>query len=216
MAGKAHAEPGAGAADSEHELSVRRVPHAELPRYVDELARLRIEVFREFPYLYEGSLDDERRYQRSFATSARSTLVLARVGSRVVGAATAMPLVEHDDATQLSPALARAGYAPEQVYYFGESVLELAQRGRGIGHAFFDQREQSARELGFLVAAFCAVERPSTHPARPSSYVPHDAFWTRRGFARRAELTTRFSWRDVGDAEETDKEMVFWLKELRP
>jgi len=37
----------------------RRSGPALLP-YIPELARLRIEVFRDFPYLYDGSLDYEK------------------------------------------------------------------------------------------------------------------------------------------------------------
>lgn len=189
---------------------------ADIEPELHALARLRIEVFREFPYLYDGTLAYEQRYMRDYAQSPRSTLVVARAEARVVGAATALPLLDHRDAAEFAPAFAAAGIAPERVYYFGESVLERAQRGRGIGHAFFDAREASARRHGFSVAAFCAVERPRDHPARPADYVPHDAFWTGRGFVRRPDLTTHFSWRDIGALAETAKPMVCWLKELSP
>jgi GNAT superfamily N-acetyltransferase len=197
-------------------VRVRPVHGALAEPYLDALARLRIEVFREFPYLYDGSAEYERGYLRSYASSAKSTLVVAIDASldEVVGVSTALPLGDHDDAESLSPALKLAGYDPEQTYYFGESVLRRAYRGRGIGHAFFDAREQAARELGFKLATFCAVERPVDHPARPHDYVPHDAFWARRGYVRRADLVARFAWRDLGETDETSKPMVFWLKEL--
>jgi GNAT superfamily N-acetyltransferase len=208
-------------------VRVRPVRGALAEPYLDALARLRIEVFREFPYLYDGSAEYERGYLRSYATSAKSTLVIAIDSSvarptapfdpaldEVVGVSTALPLCDHDDAESLAPALKLAGYDPEQTYYFGESVLRRTYRGRGIGHAFFDAREQAARELGFTLATFCAVERPFDHPARPHDYVPHDAFWQRRGYVRRADLVARFAWRDLGDAHDTNKPMVFWLKEL--
>lgn len=196
-------------------LDVQLVRGSEVERYLDDLARLRIEVFREFPYLYEGSLEYERSYLRSYLQAERTALVVARAGDQVVGVATALPLLAHADAEQLAPALAASGFASEQTYYFGESVLLRAYRGRGIGHAFFDARERAARDHGFALAAFCAVERPDDHPLRPADYVPHDAFWTRRGYVRRADLVARFSWRDLGASDDTDKPMVFWLKELR-
>jgi GNAT superfamily N-acetyltransferase len=212
------------------DVRVERVRGALAEPYLDALARIRIEVFREFPYLYDGSAEYERGYLRSYAASARSTLVIALDGAhgeseleasgssahepRVVGVATALPLLDHGDAQALAPALRQSGYDPEQTYYFGESVLQRAYRGRGIGHAFFDAREQAARELGFSLAAFCAVERPVDHPARPHDYVPHDAFWTRRGYVRRADLVARFAWRDLGESHDSTKPMVFWLKEL--
>lgn len=194
------------------ELIVERVAGQQIEPYLADLAALRIEVFREFPYLYEGTLEYESRYLRGYAASERSVVVLARDGQRVVGASTAMPALEHTE--EVAPVLHAGGYDPAKVYYFGESVLRASYRGRGIGHAFFDQREARARELGFTITTFCAVERAKDHPRRPASYVPHDAFWTKRGYTKRPELRAEFAWRDLDDARETPKPMVFWVKEL--
>jgi GNAT superfamily N-acetyltransferase len=102
---------------------------------------------------------------------------------------------------------------PRDWYYFGESVLERAWRGRGIGVAFFAGREARAAALGFRRTAFCAVERPADHPLRPHGYVPLDAFWGRRGYVRRPELRASFDWRDIGQQTETPHPMVFWTRE---
>lgn len=195
-------------------LRIERVTGAEVLRYIDDLARLRIEVFREFPYLYEGSLDYERRYLESYAKSPNSVVVLARDGANVVGASTAMPLREHGE--DLEPVFTSAHIEPDSVFYFGESVLSKAYRGKRLGHAFFDAREEAARAYGAKLCAFCAVVRPETHPLRPQDYVPHDAFWTRRGYEKRPDLTARFAWPDLGETVNTEKTMVFWLKELEP
>ncbi len=177
-----------------------------------ELAALRIAVFREFPYLYEGSVAYEEKYLESYARCEESTVVLARDGERVVGASTAMPLTAHSDAV-MQP-LKAAGFDPAEVYYFGESVLLAKYRGQGLGHRFFDERERAARERGYRFATFCAVVRPDDHAKKPSRYVPHDAFWTKRGYQKRADTAGRPSWPDAGDEEETAKPMVFWVKEL--
>jgi GNAT superfamily N-acetyltransferase len=184
---------------------------AALP-YLGDLAALRTEVFREFPYLYEGTAEYEQRYLKNYAEHARSVIVLARDGEQVVGASTAIPLTEHSE--NMAPVLARAGFDPERIYYFGESVLRATYRGRGIGHAFFDHREAVAKKHGFGITAFCAVVRPSDHPLCPADYVPHDAFWTKRGYVKREDIVASFAWRDLGAVDETDKPMVFWVKEL--
>jgi GNAT superfamily N-acetyltransferase len=206
-------------------IVIERVSGQAIEPYLSALARLRIEVFRAYPYLYEGTRAYEESYLRSYTADARAVVVIARStreGSAererfagVVGAATALPLSAHSE-EELAPALARAGYAPESVFYFGESVLIESERRQGIGHRFFEEREAVAREHGFARVCFCAVERPEGHPARPADYVPHDAFWTRRGFVRHPEICAQFSWRDVGAREQSDKKMVFWLKELAP
>ncbi|MBM3573233.1 MAG: GNAT family N-acetyltransferase, partial [Alphaproteobacteria bacterium] len=67
---------------------------ARLDRHLDDLARLRIEVFHDFPYLYEGTIDYERDYLRSYAQSRGSVIVAAIDGGHLVGAATALPMAD--------------------------------------------------------------------------------------------------------------------------
>jgi GNAT superfamily N-acetyltransferase len=180
--------------------------------FLHVLADLRISVFQEYPYLYLGDREYEQKYLASYAASDAGLVVLALDGERVVGASTALPLAQHSD--EVVPPLEQAGYPAASVYYFGESVLAPAYRGRGLGRAFFEHRERRARDLGFRTAAFCAVERPADHPRRPADYRGHDELWERCGFHRRPDITARFSWRDLGDAAETEKPMTFWVKDL--
>jgi GNAT superfamily N-acetyltransferase len=193
-------------------LRIELVTGAAIAPHLDALAALRIAVFRDYPYLYDGSLDYERRYLASYAGSPACLIVLALDGDRVIGAATAMPLEQHSEA--VAPPLARAGIAPSTVCYFGESVLEPAYRGRGLGARFFEERERWARAGGFTVAAFCAVDRGPDHPRRPAAYRPPGALWQRHGFVRRPDIVAELAWRDLDDDDETAKPMVFWIKEL--
>ena len=193
-------------------VEVRRLSRREAEAAFDDLARLRIEVFRDFPYLYEGDHDYERRYLATFMASPGAVVIGALDGARLVGAATAAPLTDHFD--EFAAPFSAQGLDPAGFFYFGESVLEEAFRGRGVGVRFFEERERAAREAGFSRCVFSAVARPADHPARPAGHVPLDGFWTRRGYARIDGLTTGFSWRDVGEAEETVKPMEFWQKRL--
>jgi GNAT superfamily N-acetyltransferase len=123
-----------------------------------------------------------------------------------------MPLEVHTEEVQ--PPLVAAGYDPAKVFYFGESVLDRAYRGHGLGNRFFEHREAAARAGNFAIATFCAVARADGHPRRPVGYQPLDRMWQRHGFVQRPEITTTFSWQDLGDDRETAKPMVFWVKEL--
>lgn len=186
---------------------------AAIGAYLPSLAALRIEVFREYPYLYAGTLEYEAEYLRDYARQPQSLVVLARAGGQVVGAATAMPLIAYP--TDLSTAFEIAGLEPETVFYFGESVLQAEFRGRGIGHAFFDAREAAAAGAGFSMTAFCAVERPANHPLCPAGYRPLDEFWSARGYVRQPQLRVEYSWRDANESAESPKPMVFWTRRLK-
>lgn len=193
-------------------VEVRRLSRRETEAAFDDLARLRIEVFRDFPYLYEGDFDYERRYLATYMASPGAVVIGALDGGTLVGAATASPLSDHFD--EFAGPFAARGLDPAGFFYFGESVLRKAYRGLGVGVRFFEERETAAREAGFSRCVFSAVVRPADHSARPVGYAPLDAFWTKRGYARIDGLTTGFSWRDVGEAHETVKPMEFWQKAL--
>lgn len=195
------------------ELTYQSFVGAQIADIFEPLATLRITVFRSFPYLYEGTLDYELDYLKTYAASPRALLFAVFDGDRMVGATTALPLADETEEVQ-APFVA-AGYRLEDVFYFGESILLPGYRGRGIGHRFFDEREKHARSFGtFRYTSFCAVQRPENHPARPADYQPLDDFWKKRGYTSMPALTTLFSWPDLGETESTPKTMLFWLKEL--
>lgn len=180
--------------------------------HLHDIAQLRIRVFREFPYLYDGSIEYEMHYLEAYVRSTRSLVVLAKEGGQAVGATTALPLADAD--AEFSEAFTAHGIDPGKVYYFGESVLLPGYRGRGYGHRFFDAREATARESGFSLASFCAVVRPTDHPLKPPGYIPHDRFWQGRGYAPVPGLCCQYHWKDIDQPQSTAKTMQFWWRSL--
>lgn len=185
----------------------------EVLRYLPDVARLRIAVFREFPYLYDGHVDYERQYLETYAGSPGSVVVLALAGDEVVGASTALPMVHEPES--ISGRFREKGWDITRIFYYGESVLLPEWRRHGLGVAFFVEREAHARRLGgFAHAVFCGVDRPPDHPRRPAGYQPLDAFWRRRGFAPLPGITCTMSWQDLDESTESPKLMRFWGKDL--
>ncbi len=180
--------------------------------HILDVARLRIDVFEEYPYLYRGSLDYERQYLQSYLSADSAMVVLAKDAGAVVGASTVIGLWQAE-AEFRQPFISR-GQALEAVAYFGESVLQKEYRGRGIGHRFFDEREAHARRLGCQWAAFCAVERDADHPLRPAGYRALHEFWSGRGYVRQPDLQVRLSWLDVDQPAPTSKVLTFWIRRL--
>ncbi|KQS23830.1 GNAT family N-acetyltransferase [Dyadobacter sp. Leaf189] len=187
---------------------------AEIESVFEDLGKLRIAVFHDFPYLYEGDLNYEKEYLKIYSQSARAFLFAVYDGAEMVGATTCIPL--SDETEEVRAPFEKAGYDPGRVFYFGESILLQKYRGLGLGHRFFDEREAHARSFGeYKLACFCAVERAADHPARPDNYRPNDAFWQKRGYIKTPQLQSTMRWLDIGDSEETAKTMTFWLKDLK-
>ncbi len=153
-------------------VGLAKLTNEALLARLDEVAKLRIEVFRGWPHLYKANLAYERQYLPRYAETKTGTVIIAETVDRIVGVAT------------------------------------------GMGTQFIAMREAAAKAHGYAMTAFCALERPVDHPARPKDYVPLDGFWTRRGYEKRTDLTAAFSWRDIGERKDSEKPVGFWFKTL--
>jgi GNAT superfamily N-acetyltransferase len=193
-------------------LRIEALTGADLEAALDDVARLRIEVFRAWPYLYDGDLAYERDYLQSYRESGLAVVAGAYDGDRLVGASTGAPLADHAD--DFAAAFDGSGLDLNGIFYCAESVLLPEYRGQGAGHGFFDVREAQARRHGFERSAFCAVQRPHLHPFKPADYAPLDPFWRKRGYAPLDGVVAQFSWKDIDQPAETAKPLQFWIREL--
>lgn len=190
-----------------------RLTGEEARAYVQELATLRLKVFWDFPYLYEGSLDYEKKYLETYFKAKHSFIFLVQDGDNIVGATTSIWAQEEEDS--FKEPFRKAGIDPTKVFYFGESVLLPEYRGRGIGKMFFTERENYARSLPFIeYLSFCAVIRSKDHPLRPANYEPLDRLWHSQGFELVPSLTTQYDWKDRDEEKSTVKDMQFWIKKI--
>lgn len=178
---------------------------------LDELASLRIKVFRDWPYLYDGDVEYEREYLAAYR-SPGAVVVAVYDGRALVGASTGTPLLLHAD--DFADAFAQTNQPLDEIFYCAESVLLSKYRGRGLGHTFFDEREDHARALGLRFSAFAAVERSDEHPLKPASYRSLDSFWRRRGYVPLDGAMARFEWKDIDQDGPTSKELQFWMRAL--
>ncbi len=195
-------------------LAVRVLtPETGLGEHIDAIAGLRIRVFREWPYLYDGELDYERRYLSGYAASPGAVCIAAFDGDAMIGASTGMPLADEHDA--ITAPFAEARFPLDNIFYCAESVLLPAYRGHGLYRQFFAGREDHARALGgFDTVVFCGVQRPEDHPLKPADAKPLDDIWRHFGYTADETLICHFTWKDIDQPRETAKPLKFWLKAL--
>jgi GNAT superfamily N-acetyltransferase len=193
-------------------IRVERLTGQALADALGDVARLRIEVFRAWPYLYDGDAAYEEAYLQTYRDSEDAILVGAFDGDRLVGASTGTPMQDH--AEDFAAAFAGQDIPLNDIFYCAESVLLPEYRGQGIGHAFFDAREDHARALGHRYCAFCGVQRPKDHALRPDDYQPLDPFWRKRGYVPVPDVVAQFSWKDIDQETETKHALQFWIRRL--
>ncbi|MFN3695994.1 MAG: GNAT family N-acetyltransferase [Pseudobdellovibrio sp.] len=193
---------------------VARITQTQAEMNLREIADIRIKVFREFPYVYDGSFDYEVKYLSRYFKAKNACFVVAQdteKNNQIVGVATCLPLAEEDDFVQRP--FAENHLPIEQFFYFGESVLLPEYRGLGLGHKFFDEREKYARSFAKIqYTTFCAVERENNHPLKPLNYRSLHQFWKLRGYEQQKHLISEFEWLDLGQMHETKKRMNYWIK----
>jgi GNAT superfamily N-acetyltransferase len=191
---------------------IERLKGKQVHNYIDDLAKLRIQIFKEYPYLYEGNLSYEIDYLNTYTACDESILIVASMKSKIIGVSTAIPL-EYEMAECQKPFLDT--HLPiSKIFYLGESVLLPEYRGQGIYRQFFDQREKAAMEYGSLITTFCAVSREADDPRSPKGYEPLDNIWQHFGYQKHPELCAYYKWQEIGDTVQTSKPMIFWMKYL--
>lgn len=194
-------------------LAIKSLKGKEILPYISDLANLRINIFRHYPYLYEGCLKYEEKYLKTYADSDESIMVIVLDANKVVGASTAIPL--EFETKEFQQPFTKANIALSSVFYLGESVLQPSYRGKGIYRHFFEEREKAAHRYGATTTAFCAIKRDAKHPKKPSDYTPLDAIWQHFGYQKQ-ELTTDLKYQEIGEQKPSHKLFEFWLKPLSP
>lgn len=194
-------------------IKIRSFTGSGIKTYIPSIAKLRAEIFKEYPFLHISGVDLEMQYLKKFTQCKEAIAAVIFDASKIVGATVGLPFEDKD--LEMQQLFIDHGLNPADYFYFGESVLLQAYRGRGLGHHFFDIREGHVKRLKrFKSICFRTVVREKNHPQKPKNYIPLETFWEKRGYTQRPELNYSFSWKDLGESEESPKLIVFWTKEL--
>jgi GNAT superfamily N-acetyltransferase len=195
------------------DIHVRSFTGAGLKPYLHSVAKLRTEVFREYPYFEEPDLDRETKYLRRLSSCKESIGVLIFDNTTLVGASLGHPLAIEE--ASLHRPFKEQNLEIESYFFFGDSSLLKAYRGRGIGHHFFDARESHvAHYKKFKHICFCVPDCLELDPQRPKDFIPLHDFWRKRGYTQHTEMKCTPYWKGVGEAHSTEKQMNFWIKEI--
>ncbi len=197
------------------DIHIRAFIGSGLKRYLHSIAKLRLDVFREYPYLQEPNLPKETEYLKRFAASKEAIGVLVFDNTTLVGASLGIPL-------SLEAPEYRKPFVEKQIdvssyFCFSESALLKTYRGRGIGHHFFDVREAHVVHCKkYAHICFCAPKQIENDPLRPADYMPLNDFWRKRGYIHHPYLATTLSWKNLSESAPKDHLMTFWIKEVPP
>lgn len=186
--------------------------HQILP-YLDAFGKLRITIFREYPYLYDSDPEVEKNYLKNYAQNKESLFILAKNQDKLIGCLSSIPFKGIAHESWAKPLQSHLPIA--SIFYLGDMLVLKEHRNRGIGTKMYNRFEEEVRKMHkFTQIAFIEVIRPNDDPKRPKHYHTLDPFWEKKGYIKHPELTSCISYKEIGESTETEHAFHFQIKTL--
>jgi len=195
------------------EVQLKVLHGQEIAPYVQEITELCLVGYREYPYLYEGTVAKYGPFIQNYADSPNGIVCLAFDGDRPIGVATGIPMAEMREGYQAT--LKHTDMDLSSLFYLGELIVDKKYRKRGFASRMCFELERCAKETGrYSKMCFCTIQEPENHPLRPVDYKTVRDRWG--GFVKHEEMHFLGHWLCIGETEESDHPMVYWIKDLMP
>lgn len=182
------------------------------------VATIRINIFKEYPYLYEGNFDEEMVDLESCAQLTDNAIAIAYHHETPVGFLYGIPLVEFAPHFE-NPVVELFNdkkLSPETCYYFADIIILPEHRGKNLSKKLFDALETYAQEQGYTSASFI-TESHDIHPLKPLDYKSLDPLWSSLQY-KKTGLTSYGSWQTHqpdGSIARQRHSAEIWFKNLK-
>ena len=187
----------------------------EIERYLEEVIKLRVEVFREYPYLYDGNLEYEKEYFKDFVKDSTARVILVKDGFEVVAVATSIALSNAHLCDDIHKPFIEKGYDVERFYYYGEIMIDKNYRNKGISKQIYGLREKEVLSLGFDRLCFATILKDSDK--MPQDYFDPAEMWKSMRFDEHLDMQVECSWPKIqydGSTREQVSKLNFWVKKI--
>jgi len=187
--------------------------------YIETVSKLRIDIFREYPYLYEGDLNYEQQYVKGYTMDKKAMIALARIDGKIAGVSTGIPLISDSEiVVDAKKVFSKDNIDIGDYYYYGEVIVLPEYRGKGITTQLYDAQHELVKEWGYKHVCILTVVREESHPLKPITYRSPDKMWEHLGFFRN-NLTVDYHWPTIHadkSVKDVSNKLEFWTKDLFP
>lgn len=189
---------------------------SDLKPYLPFIAEQRINVYREYPYLYEGKLIEEIEYLEWFSRLKDSAVVIAFYNDEPVGFIAATALTAFDEHFKGSCDLFRAAGLPYQnYYYFSDAIVMPEHRHKSLLTHMAQAIEEHAQILGYTAGCF-VCESHQKHVLKPNDYKELDSIFKKQGYTK-TDMIISYYWATRladGSSEIQTHAMNYWIKDF--
>lgn len=186
-----------------------------ISNWIEQAAKLRLSEFKEFPYLYVGNMDAERKYLTCYSQDSHSIFAIAFCNNEIAGITTGIPLINNAGVTTNMPEIFKKnGFNPQDYYYCGEFIVLPKYRGQGIAKQLFTAQSDYIKKCGYKSLFLMTVDREPNHPLKPKDYVSTDPLWEKLGFVK-THMKLQQSWPTMmpnGEVTNINNSLSFWIK----
>lgn len=186
-------------------LTIEVYRGAEINAVLNDLAALRIRIFREYPYRYEGKMDYEQKYLQYYGADKDGLVVLLRnADGTAIGAATGLPARGNwsDDSLKVFG---------NDAYYWGEFILDRNYRGKGCGSRLYKAMSAEISKLGYTTIGIYMIVTSPDDPARPADYLDMSDFARNHGFTKIPGATEEWEWVPLGETVAKPHTLQAWI-----
>lgn len=186
---------------------------SEVIPHLKRLIEIRSWFYRDYPYLYDESIEDEENYLSWYGNSENTLLVVAKRNDEIVGAIIGHPLPE--SLKENKEAFQCTVVSREDLFYLGDNMVIRELKIGNLREQMYWKFENAVQYLkkykGIVV---CEVERDKNDPKKITNDYSDEFTWSSLGFVREPNQIANFSWKEIGDAESSNHQMIFWRKSL--
>lgn len=193
--------------------SIEVLKGSEAIPYLNKLMEIRLLFYRDYPYLYDGSIEDEENYLRIWSNSENTLLVVAKRNDKVVGVIIGLPFSESPEENK--QAFQNLETSPEDLFYLGDNIVIQELKVGNVQKQMYHQFERAVKQLKkYKEIVVCEIERDVNDPKKIANDTFYEFSWNAQGFIREPNQIVNFTWKEIGDSKISNHHMVFWRKPL--
>ena len=162
----------------------------------------------------EASFDEYEPSIRAYGESYSGIACVAYDGTQLVGAATALPLLEKSELF-ITP-VQQSGFDLSHLLYLGEVVVDRFYRNQSIGSTLFEMMCNEIEAHGTYTHCLIYTVEPAAGEEiyAPKQDKPVQLFWEKRGFVPLYEHRFTASWQSIVSHTLTVHGMTPLIKEM--
>ena len=195
------------------ELLFQLLIGVEAKAFIKDIANLRIEIFKEFPYLYAGTIENELPYLDRYISNENGHIILIKnIENNIVGFSSSIPL-EDEDESMLQPYLEN-NLNPKDFLYCGEAIMYKEYRGGGSLKTLLDYHIKIAKKLNKKYLTMMTIDRADNHPSKPENFYSVDNMLEKYEYKKMQNAKIKYSWKSSLNNHESENSLSIWYKEI--